>query len=73
MYCLVIMTTIITTNGDTQLLQSETKTKLKIINNSDIQSIVKLASSILDVDIENNSNLILYSILNVSAVSSSRI
>ncbi len=58
MYCLVIMTTIITTNGDTQLLQSETKTELIINNNSDIQSIVKLAPSILDVYIENNANLI---------------
>lgn len=52
------MTTIITTNGDTILFQSEYKTKLKIINNPDIQSIIKLAPSILDVHVENNVNLV---------------
>lgn len=52
------MATVITTLGKTKTLTPHTKTILKISNNSNIKSIIRLEPSILDVFIEDNANLV---------------
>jgi hypothetical protein len=52
------MATVITTLGKTKTLKPHTKTILKITNNPNIKSIIRIEPSILDVFIEDNANLV---------------